>query len=403
MRRPSSNATISSDVLRKPVQITADPRVYKGSVFANRRLAHDRARQAEQVESKEKKYRVGVIREQLNTLLPRVPVPRKVHQPIATTSSFLPPVSSKTRSSSTYLPDISARNGSALNTSIDKARGSRSFTTARFMPVSSSKVGNGDILGKPSAKELSSTQFPVKVVVNFERSLPSDIYGTGVSTIRRHSKHVALSQTATPPSSSRPVYPIVDSGVQTDDNFDQKFEGLVKELANSAIEMAVINLEAENTIRAMRKTAEATEHELRAVARKQNLESADWRKKMIEKNNELESWKLQEANAREAQRLAQLTCEEVTRKTLEKLKIIEKNSKKSIGLDTRDMVQYEEKRALVTAELEKDFFPWLLHRAERLFKNQLARGHLDHSMMNELHYRRKMEKRRLISLNSYSL
>lgn len=42
MRRPSSNATISSDFLRKPVQITADPRVYKGSVFANRRLAHDK-------------------------------------------------------------------------------------------------------------------------------------------------------------------------------------------------------------------------------------------------------------------------------------------------------------------------------------------------------------------------
>ncbi|KAF1770493.1 hypothetical protein GCK72_002312 [Caenorhabditis remanei] len=401
MRRPSSNATISSDMLRKPVQITADPRVYKGSVFANRRLAHDRARQAEQVESKEKKYRVGVIREQLNTLLPRVPVPRKVHQTTATTSSFLPPVPSKTRSTSTYLPDISTRNGSALNTSIDKARGTKSFAAARFMPVSSTKVGNGDILGNTQAfaKESSSTQFPVKVVVNFERSLPSDIYGTGGSAIRRHSRHVALSQTATPPSSSRPVYPIVDSGVQTDD----KFEGLVKELANSAIEMAAINLEAENTIRAMRKTAEATEHELRAVARKQNLESADWRKKMIEKNNELESWKLQEANAREAQRLAQLTCEEVTRKTLENLQIIERNSKKSIGLDNRDMVQYEEKRALVTAELEKDFFPWLLHRAERLFKNQMARGHLDHSMMNELHYRRKMEKKRLISLNSYSL
>ncbi|PIC12494.1 hypothetical protein B9Z55_028383 [Caenorhabditis nigoni] len=42
MRRPSSNATFASDFLRKPVQITADPRVYKGSVFANRRLAHDR-------------------------------------------------------------------------------------------------------------------------------------------------------------------------------------------------------------------------------------------------------------------------------------------------------------------------------------------------------------------------
>ncbi|EGT45132.1 hypothetical protein CAEBREN_29881 [Caenorhabditis brenneri] len=244
------------------------------------------------------------------------------------------------RSPSTYLPDISSRNGSALNASIDKTRGNKSFATARFMPVSSNKVGNGNERFLPLFF-ITVIQvmylFPVKVVVNFERNQPSDIYGAGTSAIRRHSRHVGLSQTATPPSSSRPVYPIVDSGVQTDDNFDQKFEGLVKELANSAIEMAMINLEAENTIIAMRKTAEATENELRAVARKQNIESADWRKKMMEKNNELESWKLQEAQAREAQRLAQLTCEEVTRNTLEHLRIMEKNSKKSIGLDTRDM------------------------------------------------------------------
>lgn len=399
MRRPSSNATVTSDVLRKPVQITADPRVYKGSVFANRRLAHDRAKQAEKVESKEKKYRVGVIREQLNTLLPRVPVPRKVPQ----SSSFLPPVSSKTRSPSTNLPDISSRNGSALNASIDKTRKNKSFATARFMPVSSTKVGNGDVLGKNKPISNEFSQFPVKVVVNFEGNQSSDIYGAGTSAIRRHSRHVALSQTATPPSSSRPVYPIVDSGVQTDDNFDQKFEGLVKELANSAIEMAMINLDAENTIFTMRKTAEATENELRAVARKQNIESADWRKKMIEKDNELESWKLQEANAREAQRLAQLTCEEVTRNTLEHLRIMEKNSKKSIGLDTRDMVLLEQKMALVTTELEKDFFPWMFSRAERLFKNRVARSNLDHSMLNELHHRREMAKKRLISMNSNAL
>ena len=50
------------------------------------------------------------------------------------------------RSTSTYLPDISTRNGSALNTSIDKARGTKSFAAARFMPVSSTKVGNGNNL-----------------------------------------------------------------------------------------------------------------------------------------------------------------------------------------------------------------------------------------------------------------
>ncbi|CAH04732.2 TPX2 domain-containing protein [Caenorhabditis elegans] len=395
MRRPSSNATISSDFLRKPVQITADPRVYKGSVFANRRLAHDKARQAEQIESKEKRYRVGVIREQLGTLLPRVPVPRKIHQ----TSSLLPPVSTKTRS--TYLPEIaSGRTLPSLNVSIDKARGSKSFAAARFMPVSNQKVSNGDILGNPQSPVKEPSSFPVKVVVNFEQAQGSDVYGGATSSIRRHSRHVAMSQTATPPPSSRTVYPNVDSGVQTDDNFDQKFEGLVKELANSAIEMAVINLEAENTIRAVRKTAEATEHELRAVTRKQNIESADWRRKMMEKNNELETWKEQEANAREAQKLAQMTCEEVTKNTLENLRIFERNSKKSIGLDTRDMVLLNKKMTLVTAELEKDFFPWIFHRAERLFKNRLARSQLDHSMMNEIRHRRELAKRRLISMNS---
>uniref|UniRef100_A0A1I7TTK2 TPX2 domain-containing protein n=1 Tax=Caenorhabditis tropicalis TaxID=1561998 RepID=A0A1I7TTK2_9PELO len=345
MRRPSSNATITSDVLRKPVQITADPRVYKGSVFANRRLAYDKARQAERLESKEKKYRVGVIRDQLNTLLPRVPIPRKTPQ----SSTLFPPAPSKTRSLSTHLPGITSRNESASNVSIDKNRGTRSFATARFMPVSNSKVRNGDIFGKLPSTSKEPPQFPVKVVVNFESNQPSDAMAAGVLSRRRHSRYGISSQTATPPSSSRPVYPIVDSGVQTDDNFDQKFEGLVKELANSAIEMAMINLEAENTILTMRKTAEAAEHELRAVARKQDIESADWRKKMMEKNDELNIWKLQEANAREAQRLAQLTCDEVTRKTLENLRIIEKNSKKSIGLDTRDMVLFEQKMALVTA------------------------------------------------------
>uniref|UniRef100_A0A8R1EAE5 Uncharacterized protein n=1 Tax=Caenorhabditis japonica TaxID=281687 RepID=A0A8R1EAE5_CAEJA len=43
----SSSSTRNSylmevDGRRRPVQITADPRVYRGSVFANRRLANDR-------------------------------------------------------------------------------------------------------------------------------------------------------------------------------------------------------------------------------------------------------------------------------------------------------------------------------------------------------------------------
>lgn len=38
----SSNASVISDAVRRPVQITADPRISKGSVFANRRLANDR-------------------------------------------------------------------------------------------------------------------------------------------------------------------------------------------------------------------------------------------------------------------------------------------------------------------------------------------------------------------------
>ncbi|UMM12940.1 hypothetical protein L5515_001465 [Caenorhabditis briggsae] len=378
MRRPSSNATFTSDVLRKPVQITADPRVYKGSVFANRRLAHDRARQAEQVELKEKKYRVGVIREQLNTILPRVPVPRKSNPP----SSLLPALSSKTRFTSTYLPEISSRNGSALCVSIDKTRGSKSFAAAKFMPVPSTKPGTTQQLAK------DSSQFPVKVVVNFEQAPAPDLYGK--TSIRRHSKYGVQSQTATPPSSSRPVYPIVDSGVQTDDSFDQQFEDLVKELANSAIEMATINLEAENTINSMRKTAEATEHELRAVARKQNIESAEWKRKMDEKDNELETWKQQEADAREAQLLAQATYEEITRRTLNNLQIMERNSKRSIGLDTRDIVATKEKLVIATADVENDFLPFLFNSAEQSYKIHMLQTRVNCSLRsNQRNYRQE--------------
>lgn len=45
---------------------------------------------------------------------------------------------------STYLPEIaSGRTLPSLNVSIDKARGSKSFAAARFMPVSNQKVSNG--------------------------------------------------------------------------------------------------------------------------------------------------------------------------------------------------------------------------------------------------------------------
>lgn len=44
-----------------------------------------------------------------------------------------------------------------------------------------------------------------------------------------------------------------------------------------------------------------------------------------------------------------MTCEEVTKNTLENLRIFERNSKKSIGLDTRDMVLLNKKMTLVTA------------------------------------------------------
>ncbi|PIC12492.1 hypothetical protein B9Z55_028383 [Caenorhabditis nigoni] len=364
MRRPSSNATFASDFLRKPVQITADPRVYKGSVFANRRLAHDRV-SMKQLKSS-------------NRFLFRLDKQNKLNQKRKDIELE--------RFTSTYLPDISSRNGSALSASIDKTRGSKSFAAAKFMPVSSTKPG--DILGKSQQIAKDSSQFPVKVVVNFEQAPAPDLYGK--TSIRRHSRYGVQSQTATPPSSSRPVYPIVDSGVQTDDSFDQQFEDLVKELANSAIEMATINLEAENTINSMRKTAEATEHELRAVARKQNIESAEWKRKMDEKDNELETWKQQEADAREAQLLAQATYEEITRRTLNNLQIMERNSKRSIGLDTRDIVATKEKLVIATADVENDFLPFLFNSAEQSYKIHMLQTKVNCSLRsNQRNYRQE--------------
>ncbi|CAR99698.1 Protein CBG25298 [Caenorhabditis briggsae] len=355
MRRPSSNATFTSDVLRKPVQITADPRVYKGSVFANRRLAHDRVKQ---VELKEKKYRVGVIREQLNTILPRVPVPRKSNPP----SSLLPALSSKTRFTSTYLPEISSRNGSALCVSIDKTRGSKSFAAAKFMPVPSTKPGNTSMVSNhtfniknrfqeqpnnspktlvSSQSKLLSTLNKLQHLIFMEKLRFEDIVNTG-SNHKLQLLHRLQGQCIQ-------LWTVEFKRMI----FDQQFEDLVKELANSAIEMATINLEAENTINSMRKTAEATEHELRAVARKQNIESAEWKRKMDEKDNELETWKQQEADAREAQLLAQATYEEITRRTLNNLQIMERNSKRSIGLDTRDIVATKEKLVILYGPIKE--------------------------------------------------
>ncbi|CAB3408799.1 unnamed protein product [Caenorhabditis bovis] len=370
--------------VRRPVQINADPRVYKGSVFANRRLSYNNAKKSEVAEKKEKKYRVGVIRDQLSSVLPRVA------QPSTSTASVSAAATSRTHSLSkrgahrNFLPELSQNGGS-----IDK----KTFATARFSPIKSTSVPkiyrNGEILAERRAS--GDANFPAKVVVSFESRHQVPRGPSGI-----HHRRI-VSQTGTPPSSPRPIYQIVESGVQTDDNFDEKFDDLVRELANSAITMAIFQIEGEDELERIQKRAMESEKKLECETQKQTEMTEKWKREIMEKNNQLEMWKAREKESREAQKLALETCHEVTKKTLENLKIIERNSKKSIGLDTREMNRFEQKMDLVTAELEKDFFPWIIQRAERMFRNRIARNELDQSMLNELEQRRELAKRRLIN------
>ncbi|CAI5437626.1 unnamed protein product [Caenorhabditis angaria] len=378
----SANTDRLLSLRRRPVQITADPRVYKGSVYANRRTAANNAKQVEKVENREKRYRVGVIRDQLTSLLPRVPLQKK-----STTTN---PNNIISRSPNNFLPEL--RSGS-----IDKKQ--KSFATARFAPIRNS----AETRRKISIENNNINKFPVKVMVNFDNfnnNNNKDRYGGGIGG---GGHRIISSQTATPPTSSRPVYPIVNSGVQTDDDFDEKFDDLVKELANSAISMAVYQIEGEDELARLRTSAQKTQSELRRITQQQNEQTQKYREVIMEKTSQLENWKQHESEAREAQKIALETCQEVTRKTLENLRIIEKNSKKSVATDTREMNRLEAKMNLVTAEIEKDFLPWMFQRAERMFKNQIVKNQLDHSMLNEVEHRREQAKKRLINMNSHLL
>ncbi|EYC34087.1 hypothetical protein Y032_0001g236 [Ancylostoma ceylanicum] len=146
----------------------------------------------------------------------------------------------------------------------------------------------------------------------------------------------------TPPPSDRELFLIVESAVQTDDNFDAETAQLVEHLVSAAIARASVTLEKEQEIEQLR------------------LEAA--------KNQQLQE------ELQMSRMLAMQTCNEVMLSSMAHLNDPPKIrvNMRSIGLDTSSLTKRLKSLDLLKVELEHDFFPWIFAKADRMFRRKMS-------------------------------
>ncbi|CAI4230017.1 unnamed protein product [Auanema sp. JU1783] len=314
--------------------ISVDPRLYKGSIFAARRQAAEVARRAQQEQQNEAKYRVDVIRSRLEQSLPLL---NSSHQHPA-----------HTRSSRNSKGNTS--NGIPLST------GAPVFGRRSFLPPAVSIDKGFRARNLPQLKRADNNRIKQVRI----KDSPSSVLPT-------------------PPPSARIQYLIVDSSVQTEDTSEVEITILAKQLVSTAILQAKENLFAEQRIEEFKIKANDAMLQLQSERQQKAEEERKLQEKLEQKEKELEQQAIRAQQAIMSKELAMKTCKEVTSSSLSKLeKLQRKNPKtRSIAIETRLMNRSQQKMDLMTIELEKDFFPWLFAQAEQISNQQIAASRLE--------------------------
>ncbi|GMT29223.1 hypothetical protein PFISCL1PPCAC_20520, partial [Pristionchus fissidentatus] len=334
-----------------PVNIQADPRVFRGSVYALLRHQEKAYLRFESDTRKEKKYQLGVMRSRLASSLPPLNATPKAKTTINNNNShhttvLRPSAYHLQTKRSSMLPPL--KNS---GTSIDK-----NFNRVQFIPTN--KRAPMDV---PIRVEPSMTPSPP----NIHSSIPLISSHRSSSRITR----TRIAYAYTPPSTVHAPR-FAHAQVQTNDSLDESIEKIVAELADNAITLSISNLQLEDETTRLRETI--YEKEIRLVANEAQLKTALQRAASAVQKKEETEMSLRELHDRQQlSRCEALTlCRELTQHSISRAQKLENQrlAKRSVASDTRQLNKHQYKIEQISKELEHDFLPWLIYRAEKTFR-----------------------------------
>uniref|UniRef100_A0A1I8AFE7 Transmembrane protein 65 n=1 Tax=Steinernema glaseri TaxID=37863 RepID=A0A1I8AFE7_9BILA len=407
---PFGGMATSAD--ERPWNIMVDPRVYRGSVVAKKRAEIARINQEIKKIQAEERYRAEVIRNRLNMTLAR------------DTDSLLPDIKSYTTQRYSRIAGPVGRRIRMNYSSVPAGERVR-------------KVGDLPRVGLKKSPKRRSPRLPNLTKISLplhdphwipsgiahpskrvEKSTRIHVSGNGIQTTvdfrqvrfldvgpATHSRKLLPPQEDSPPSSRRklrspppprrrrsshsvpPSSPLgrpqfVEAIVQTEEPFDEIVAPLVKEIANTSITCALRSLEEEAVMRRQ----ERERAEIMKILKVQIKENEELSMKI--KEEEKRSQRIQaerdkiinDFQAEEGHLLATSLINEVIdsslRKMLENNMLEDIPKVRSVGADTRSLEEQRIHMELIHAELEKDFFPWMYTRAQKLQEMHQAKLHL---------------------------
>uniref|UniRef100_A0AC35TNF8 DUF4200 domain-containing protein n=1 Tax=Rhabditophanes sp. KR3021 TaxID=114890 RepID=A0AC35TNF8_9BILA len=418
---------------RKPLNVMSDPRVFRGSVAAKQREIQKIQREENLKRLKEEKYRTNVLRNRLEQSFSNVHefsnisnnnidakhtgtisndfhLPR-LNGPLKTTRRFMEvedrinsPVDIYRKRKSVpsrqkLLPlrkEESPRYSSIVDHQRSSSAGRIKKATGSFRQNENAEYGEDKIFKNVRFQPIESR--------NYDRSIKSvqDQYGPSkvVPTLKhesprnRHTRHFRskqgnLKDNMVPPNSLENGIELVDSSAQTSEDDERYLALLSEELGEAAISGAINGLESEKEIEKMK-----DEHFKVIRFLKEEQSKAVLLEKQIEKRNRIEEILKKERSEMEvtiklleSRKLAYFTVNDLINGSINKLldeeliKVYPKS--KHIASDTKDLEAKTRRYELNVNEIEKDFLPWVIIKAEKIVEHHKAEKQLRHALFSK--------------------
>uniref|UniRef100_A0A914DQB2 Uncharacterized protein n=1 Tax=Acrobeloides nanus TaxID=290746 RepID=A0A914DQB2_9BILA len=386
-----------------PRNIMWDPRVYRGSVAARQREELKAVRREILAREAEERYRMEVIRNRLNLALGDsnytfpasrlfMPAqPRRIarlagrmgRRPAITEwpaeaimererrlrNEPLSPITKKTTTTKTTTrttaitveaPEYRAINGlPEMSVHIDHKKSGKTkinFRNVRFVPIHE-----------------ADEHKPHKVVPTLQ---PEESEFVARRIGRKH-----FSEAFTPPTTAYGPIVCNEVAVQTEEIFEEAFGPLIAEMAQSAIEDALRNLREEEEFLRLGAQNEKLFDLVLAEKQKNTVLSMNILdhlriESQLAHDKQVAVWRLE---AIESHSIAVQMLEEIIDSSMRNLtnrSIIDCSDKRSVAADTRQLEKDRLKMNLAIAEVEKDFFPYIYARAEKIFIHRLTDSYL---------------------------
>ncbi|KAE9551227.1 hypothetical protein FO519_005560 [Halicephalobus sp. NKZ332] len=368
---------IAKKKVKEKYPILSDPRICKGSVVARQREEALRIQKELEIRDAEERYRMEIVRNRLNLALgvngaPGGPTGMRQKELSSfrmETNERLAKLAGKTGKIAIFEWAEKIENGIEKKSSPRRQKVPR-----RLSPIKKevSTVHEDSFFEKKVKKNnLRNVKFvPLKETTNGVVSgpLPS-IPKKDDSFPKNRFRQIRKFNPSpfTPPQTPYGPKYFNDVSVQTDEAFEEVFDPMISEMADTAIFEALRNLKEEDEFRLIEEQNEKL------------LEIHE-----LEKEKQIAFRKL---TALDCRKIAAEFVDELVEKCIENMAnrgLIDDTSKfRSVGADTRQLEKHQAELRKVTKEIQQDFFPYVYAKAEQIFVHKLADSYLRDALFSK--------------------